>query len=78
MSRLKLTYFGIVQKPELLAIETQIEHATRKIASTKKLIESVEKDENRQSTTVNNLKRDLKLAEEAAEKAAGKFPKPAA
>jgi septal ring factor EnvC (AmiA/AmiB activator) len=61
----------VTQKPGLLTLETQIEHANRKILSTEKLIASVDKDEKRQATTVSNLKRDLKDTEAAAEAAAG-------
>jgi DNA primase catalytic subunit len=61
------------KKPRLLTLETQIEHANRKIESTSKLITSVEKDEARQQTTVTNLKRDLRDTEEAAEDAAGQL-----
>lgn len=54
-----------------MTLETQIEHANRKIETTSKLIVSVEKDGARQQTTVNNLERDLRDTEEAAEDAAG-------
>jgi structural maintenance of chromosome 1 len=58
------------KRPGVLTLETQIDHSKRKVASTEKLVTSVEKDEARQATTVNNLNRDLRDAEQAAEAAA--------
>jgi septal ring factor EnvC (AmiA/AmiB activator) len=55
----------------LLKLQTQIQHAQKKITSSGNIAKGLEKDVARQQTTVNNLKKDLVDAQEAEERAAG-------
>ncbi|KAJ9105029.1 hypothetical protein QFC19_003660 [Naganishia cerealis] len=57
------------KKPNLLTIETQIEHSKKKISTSEKLIKDVERDEARQDTTVRNLQKDLDDTRKASDAA---------
>jgi structural maintenance of chromosome 1 len=59
------------KKPDLLTIETQIEHSKKKMSTSEKLIKDVERDEARQDTTVRNLQKDLDDTRKASDAATG-------
>ncbi len=64
-------HFPRAQRPELLKVQTQIEHANKKIKTSRKLVDGLEQDQARQEQTVKNLERDLADAEKAKAAAAG-------
>lgn len=46
-----------VQKPELVAVDTQIEHSKKKAKNAATMAERVQNDEERQSGSLNTLQR---------------------
>lgn len=55
-----------------MKIETQIEHAKKKIATSTKLVTEIRKDETRMKEAVAKLKRDLQDAQAAVDQATGR------
>lgn len=58
------------KEPELVATDEKIKHSTRKVHNAKSLHEQVGKDEERQRTKLDNLRRDLISTQRAADEAA--------
>lgn len=61
------------QRPELVQIEAQIAHSTRKRDNSSKVAEQVQKDMEKQRTRLERLQRDLEMVRAAADEAQGRF-----
>lgn len=61
------------QKPEIVAIDTQIAHSEKRVADMTKTVERVKKDEERQAESLASLEEGAAAINERMEEAAGKF-----
>jgi structural maintenance of chromosome 1 len=59
------------QKPDLVAIDAQIQHSTRKLNNAQKMGEQVRKDITRQQEKVDSLRNELARTKQAADAAQG-------
>lgn len=61
------------QRPELVQVEAQIAHSTRKRDNASKIAEQVRKDADRQRAKLDSLRRDLQVVQTAADAAQGAY-----
>ena len=61
-----------VQKPAVVAIDTQVQHHERKIQNTEKIIETIQRDAKKQQDTLERYQRDLAEIKKAADEAQSK------
>ena len=58
-----------LQRPELVQVEAQIAHSTRKRDNAQKMLEQVTKDADKQRAKLASLQRDLEVVKQAADEA---------
>ena len=63
--------FNDLQKPELVQVEAQIAHSSRKRDNARKIADQVVKDAERQRARLDKLARDLEVVRRAADDAQG-------
>lgn len=60
-----------LQEPELVEVDAQIKHSSRKLQNAQKMQEQVGNDAERQQAKLHGLTRDFANARQAADEAAG-------
>lgn len=63
----------MLQKPDLVAAESKIAHAARKLRNDEVTLENVSKDAKKQEDRLKALKQDLKAVQKAADAAKVEF-----